>query len=626
VTPTASARIAGPLAAAASCGAALGVPLVFVGLLEAPFVVPKLALLELCAVAGFLAFALRAQRGRGRLLERPVAVGAALVLVTTALSWAVAAASPHAEAAFARWAAFFGMACGAAVVAGDARGRRALLETVTIAAAAVSAIGLWQHLDLTHLPIPVLSAPGSTFGNRNLAAEAVAMSLPFGLALLAAARREGGPPLVQGALVAGLLLQLAYLGATRARGAWLGVLAGVVAFLLILRPRLPRRAPLAAAAVAAVGIIAALVPGATNPRYGPDEKRFGSAAAVARASFDPESIAVRSRLGLWRRTLKIWAAHPLWGVGPGNWPVFFPRFAEPGATADQVLSPTLAPRQAHDDLLERAAETGAVGLAALLALAAGAVVATRRRLRTGETPEREATAAAAAALVALAGAGITGFPLEMPATLMLGGLSLGLVGARRPDRVTPMAGASASLIAPAALVVAVLLIPWVLLRADRQIRGSYWLGQAERALRRGSPADAAHQALPHLERARAATPHGFKIDLRLALVSLRVERLADAAAAARRALAVEPWSPNAWTVLAVTQLQQGEPVAAGKSAGRALELLRDYPLALSVAARAADAMGATSEAATARARLRTLSDPAVAGPDTAQAARDLLRD
>ena len=621
-------RLARRLAAVATFSAALGVPLVFVGLLEAPFVVPKLALLELCAAGGFLAFALRLQHGP--VLDRPVAVGAALVLITTAAAWAVAAGSPpgapYGGAAFARWAACFGMAGAAAVVAGEARARRALLEAITIAAAAVSAIGLWQHLDLTALPIPVLSAPGSTFGNRNLAAEAVALSLPFGLALLTGALRERRPPAALAVLLAGLLLQLAYLGATRARGAWLGAIAGVVACLLILRPRVSGRVAAAAGGVAAVGVIAALVPGASNPRFGPDEKRFASAAAVARASFDPESIALRSRLGLWSRTLQMWQAQPLWGVGPGNWAVVFPRFAEPRATADQVLSPVLAPRQAHDDLLERAAETGAVGLLALLALMVGAAQSARRRLRTGIGAERETTAAAAAALVALAGAGLTGFPLEMPGTLMLGGLALGLVGARRPDKVVPVAAPPGSLLGPAALVIGALLLPWALLRAGGQIRGSYWLGQAERALRRGTPAEAARQALPHLDRARAGTPASFKIDLRLALASLRVGHLDEAAAATRRALALEPWSPNAWTVLAATQIEQAQPAAAGASARQALALLSDYPLALSLAARAAEARGETREAAKLRARLRALADPSVAGPGTAEAARSLLRE
>ncbi len=634
----------GALAAGATCAAALGVPLLFVRALEAPFVVPKLALLELTALAGFLALGLHLRRGGGPALARPVALGAALVLASTAAAWLVAAAgpagAPHAGAAFARWVALFGLAAGAAVLAADPARRRALPETVVAAAAAVSAIGLWQHLDLTPLPIPVISAPGATFGNRNLAAELVAMSLPFALALLAGARRARRPPAVRAALLAGLALQLAYLGATRARGAWLGALAGLLTWLLLARPQLSRRAAALGLLGALAAAAAAIVPGALNPQHVHDEKRFGSALAVARASLDPQSVALRSRLGLWTRTLAMWQAHPVWGVGPGNWPVFFPRHAEPGATADQVLTPSLAPRQAHDDLLERAAETGLVGLAALLALAAGAVVSTRRRLRSPEPEVRASTAAAAAALAALAGAGLTGFPLEMPATLALAGLALGLVGAATPgaNPSTARAGSDVpalappaypgtpSLLGPAVLVLGALLVPIAVLRAERQVRGSYELGRAERALRGGAPAEAAARALPHLERARAATPAGFRIELRLALALLRQDRPAEAAAAARRALAVEPWSPNAWTMLAVAQLAAREPSAARDSARRALALLADYPLALATEARAAEALGARAEAETAWRRLQMLIDPAVAGSDTAGSARELLQE
>src|SRR5205823_2096188 len=130
-------------------------------------------------------------------------------------------------------------------------------------------------------------------------------------------------------------------------------------------------------------------------------------------------------LGLWRRTVTMVRDHLWAGVGPGNWPVYFPRYAEPGASRDGVLSATTAPRQAHDDLLERAAETGLVGLGALLVLGAGVATSARRRLAVEGA--RTSAAAASGALVALVGAGVTGFPLEMPATLALGGLALGLV-------------------------------------------------------------------------------------------------------------------------------------------------------------------------------------------------------
>ena len=218
---------AATLATGAAC---LVVPLIFVSGLEAPFLVPKTAVLELAAALAFLAFSLQRASVDQPLVARPVALGAALVLGTTAASWLVAERHGTGGSLRGGGAGALGGAAavwprGTAVLAGDPdRAPERRSTTVTGSAAVVSAIGLGQHLDLLHLSIPVISAPGSTFGNRNLAAEAVAMSLPLGLGALAEALRRAGrwrraEPI---ALAVALALELVYLAATRARGAWLG--------------------------------------------------------------------------------------------------------------------------------------------------------------------------------------------------------------------------------------------------------------------------------------------------------------------------------------------------------------------------------------------------------------------
>ena len=83
-------------------------------------------------------------------------------------------------------------------------------------------------------------------------------------------------------------------------------------------------------------------------------------------ALDPASSVARTRLGLWRRTLAVYREHPLSGVGPGNFAVLFPLHAEPGAAADGVMSATMVPRRPHNELLERLAETGPLGLAAFV--------------------------------------------------------------------------------------------------------------------------------------------------------------------------------------------------------------------------------------------------------------------
>jgi hypothetical protein len=290
---------------------------------------------------------------------------------------------------------------------------------------------------------------------------------------------------------------------------------------------------------------------------------------------------------------------------------------------DGVLTATVAPLQAHDDLLERAAETGIVGLGALVALAVAAAAAARRSLRAAaDARERAAPAAGAGALVALAAASLTGFPLEMPGTLLLGGVALGLVApaGQRPEHAAA-AGAPAWIGAALGAALAVLAAA----SAVPQVRGSYWMARAERVFHRDGTPQAALDALPALARARAATPRQFSAWLHTAQAELRLARDADAEAAARRALALEPWSPNAWAVLGAAQLRR-DPVGARASAERALAILQNDPLGVSVLARAAAATGDEGTAAQAAARLRALSDPNVGSTDrqTADAARDLL--
>jgi O-antigen ligase len=632
-------RAADRLALAATCAGAALVPLAYLPPLEAPFLVAKFAVLQIAAALGFAALALRWWAVPDQpLWSRPLARAALLVLATTALAWAFAGrgpaiGAPYADAALARWGALFGIACGTSLVARDPRARRTLLETVTATGTIVAAIGLWQHLDIVPLPIPEWSPPGSTFGNRNMGAEAIALSLPLGIAALASTRRERAGTI---AFVLALSAQAVYLAATRTRGAWLGCAAGVAVTLALLRPRLSPRAALMVLALGAVVVIVALLPGRANPRYGPDAKRLASGVALAEASVDPHSTALRTRFGLWRRSLTMWRERPLLGVGPGNWPVVFPRFAEPGAAEDGVLTVALIPRQAHDDLLERATETGAIGLAALLILYAAAAWTALRRARSGDTAERAATAGAAGTLAALIGAGVTAFPLEMPATILLAGVALGLLAPRSPPAEPARARASRParrVLAAAALVVATALVAVAVVRAERQVRGDLWQARGQRKLfhdmQKGSPNEKtkkrlATEALAALEASAAATPAAFRVHLHIAEANLILGRLDDAELAIRRALSLEPWSPNAGATLALVQLRRHELAPARASAASALSLLHNEPLALQVTGDAAEMMGDAAAALNARDRLRALAEGPGVDPKTARQARALL--
>jgi O-antigen ligase len=598
------------LATATVCLAPLVVLVVYAPALQAPFLAPKFAALEVIGGLGLVAWLWQRTRADGPRWTGTATLGAWLVSGTSLLAWAAAASrpvgSPYAVDAMFRWVSLLGLACAASVVADVPAARARMFEAATAAAATVAAVGLLQHVERLPLAIPVISMPGSTFGNRNFAAEAMAMGLPLGLAAALGARR-GGSRSAAAALWTSLAVELAFLGATRTRGAWVAAACGVGTTLGIGRPRL--RVVTLSLAAGAVGltILAASLPARPNPRDAGDAKRYATLVEVLAEGLDAQSPALRSRVGLWRRTTAMVKDHPVLGVGPGNWPVVFPRYAEPGATSDGVLSVRRAPRQAHDDALERAAETGLPGLLAALCFAASLVGATRRRLRTGDADSRMATAAAAGSLVALAVLSVASFPLDMPGSLCLGGLCVGLVATDS----APTAGAPAPMrlrVLASMLAGAVLLEGWAVVRAERSIRSSFWLGAAERAMRADRGASGAATALADLGRALAADPDDYRAHLRSAQMLLRQQRALDSCLSARRALAIEPDAPNAWGALALAELSSGDDPAARRDATHALTLLADFPLALYVRAQAADHAGDTATAARDRQRLRALAD------------------
>jgi O-antigen ligase len=628
-------RVAHGLAVAATTGAAVVVPLLYVPPLASPFTLPKEIAFEIAAALGFCAFVLRSPAGRDRLARknpqpdqtstRPMAWAMALVLAGATISAVTAASTPtgapYALAALGRWAAWFGLACGAAVAAEDAPSRANLLQAVSASAAFVSVIGLLQHVDLFPLPIPVISMPGSTFGNRNLAGEAVALALPLGLGAVASARKPGERRALGGALA----LQIAYLAATRARGAWIGGVAGMLTFAILNRRPWSRTAAVTVAGIAGVALVVVLVPARANPRYALDAKRLANGAEIVEATFDPDSTALRTRFGLWRRSLVMFTTAPLTGVGPGNWPVFFPFYAEPHATEDGVLSSALAPRHAHNDLVEVLAETGLIGLLALVFLGIAAGVTIHRQLRRdpADTNRRASISAAGGTLVALVGAGVTGFPMEMPCSLAFGALALGFIWSTKSRHDLEPARPLVLDRIFAALAVAGLVIAAG--AGERRIRANAWLGVAESALHGDPGPNGAGMALDALDRAQRAGGLSFRVALRRAHATLRLRRTDESAQAAQAALSEEPYSPNAWAALAAAQLGEGYPVLSRATADQALALLNDYPYALFVKAKAAEAIGDHDAAETAWERLVTLAHPAWPDKETSDAAAQLLR-
>jgi O-antigen ligase len=158
-------------------------------------------------------------------------------------------------------------------------------------------------------------------------------------------------------LIWGVLALLAAVNVTlMVEGATGYVVLGLLSLLLIFT-RLPARIS-AAALLALCAVSAVLV---TAP--GPLSKRVAALSGEVR-NWSPETAAHDSsagyRLEFYFNTLRIIADHPVAGVGTGGFP---------DAYAEQVRGTAMvATRNPHNEYLHIAAQTGLIGLAALLAL------------------------------------------------------------------------------------------------------------------------------------------------------------------------------------------------------------------------------------------------------------------
>jgi O-antigen ligase len=158
--------------------------------------------------------------------------------------------------------------------------------------------------------------PGGTLGNRNFVAHVAAFGFP--LVLLAALRARR--------YLLGIPLVIAVLVLTRSRGAWLafGAMALVLAVAFVVSPivRATWRRLALAVVCAGIGVAAALL--LPNALHWRTENPY---LQTAKGVTNYQRGSGHGRLIQYAHSLLMTARHPLLGVGPGNWPVAYARFA-----------------------------------------------------------------------------------------------------------------------------------------------------------------------------------------------------------------------------------------------------------------------------------------------------------
>ena len=253
---------------------------------------------------------------------------------------------------------------------------RPILVAAAVATVCAAVTGLAQAYGVETDFFSLNRAPGGTFGNRNFVAHFCAIGLPSLVYVTVTARRPFAALL--GSLGVGAVAALLVL--SRSRGAWLAVAASAV---ILAMPLFASRkywtghdvggrvARLALVAVVAVAMAIAL-PNRLN--WHSDSPYLDS----ARGMVDYKSGSGRGRLEQYVNSMRMAVANPIFGVGPGNWPVRYVRFAPAGdqSIADDGMTANPWP---SSDWAALVSERGIVAAIALLGVFAVLFVRSLRR-------------------------------------------------------------------------------------------------------------------------------------------------------------------------------------------------------------------------------------------------------
>lgn len=261
--------------------------------------------------------------------------------------------------------------------------RSSLLAGLCAAIVLAAVTSLLQAYGVTSDYFSLNRSPGGTFGNRNFVAHLAAIGTPALLVLLVQARRTRGAV----AASCGVAILAAVLVLSRSRAAILAIIAGalVLAWGMWVAqrrwrdPRIARRFALATV-FAVAGVTAAIwVPNALN--WKSDSPYLDTVTGVV----NYHEGSGHGRIVQYATSLKLAAAHPLLGVGPGNWAVAYPRVAsrgDPSLDRDDGMTANPWP---SSDWIAMLAERGipacvslALALLGLAVLAMGAMHGARR--------------------------------------------------------------------------------------------------------------------------------------------------------------------------------------------------------------------------------------------------------
>jgi hypothetical protein len=549
----------------ARAATALAVLALLVAVLRPPEISPSAsALIEILAACAVVLLALRP-----RSLSRDARRAALLMLPLAAAAVWLAASRARAFDEAALLAQFVTCIALGAAAAGDPRLRRALPALLLGLGVLAASQAIAQH----HWAWPRVAAelraqgppgdavtdamivrlesgrPSGPFILPTALAGFLAITLPATLlqALGGASPPPGGMLLARAAAAAALLVQSYAFFLTRSLGGLVALACGLMVLFGLRTERPGRRIRAALLLLLAAGFASAVF---LRARHGEMTSAPGA---------DPVSL----RAGNWRVAAAMIREHPLFGVGPGSFGTFYPRYMQAGMNET---------RYAHNSYLQLASTWGLWILLPIGAAIAG-LASGLRRMDPGEHGRLAAVAGGTAFLVH----NLIDFTFYQPGVAVPCALLLG-VAAARPT--TPGAVSDAGTAGPPRRTARLLFgCAAALLLAGHGViaaRASMLLERASAAASRGDRAAAREDARrAALARPGDPRPWAFLSELEIAGPGDDAAALRAGRQSAERAAALDPESAVRHHVLAVYHARDNERAAAWLEERRAHEL---FPL------------------------------------------------
>lgn len=443
----------------------------------------------------------------------------------------------------------------------DPAAAAAVLWTAALCGLGVALLGLLQHNGIHLIPTLYGDLAVSTLGNPNFVAHYLILIIPLILALLAQPRR----PWERGLLWLALALTVAHLVVVISRAGWLALGA---ALLFYYWPRLAGlRRPLLQTLLAGLtalllsaplGLVLNSLPAGGGMSLGASLSSLAQTTlARALSGVDPQNFSVAQRLVIWGDSADLIAAHPLLGVGPGNFELVLQAHRSPErhqAWKELMGERTQVAYEAENDYLEFAAETGLPGLAAALWMLWAIWWSGWRRLRGQEEPvSHTLTRGCLAGMFATLVQSLFSFNLQDPASAVLfwlwGGLVVALgagqVQGRGLDLASP--GRRGACLAAGALLAAAGAGAGLCIAA-----GDYYYCEGRKLQSIGQP----NRATLAYQQAIAWRGWDFRYHHSLGLARLEANRPAEAEAPLRRSLELHPNSAAVMRLLGRARWQQ----------------------------------------------------------------------